>query len=113
MKMGGMSEGIWDFAQELTVCDPYGEADRTFRGFIEPLSMEACSEKGRLPGLRPRERMKLIAHPGEDFFGGAARRVLWGGRRFELMTVKPVHIGGELCHRECVLLELREAFDGD
>lgn len=110
---GGISEGIWDFAQELTVCDPHGEADRVFRGFIEPLSMKACSEKGRLPGLKPRERMRLIAHPGEDFFGGEARRVLWDGRCFELMAVKQVYIGGTLCHRECVLLELREAFDGD
>lgn len=110
---GEISEGIWDFAQTLTVCDPHGEADRDFRGFIEPVSMTACSEKGRLPGLKPRERMRLIAHPGEDFFGGDARRVLWDGRCFELMAVKEVHIGGALCHRECVLLELREAFDGD
>lgn len=111
--MVNMTEGIWEYAEVLTACDPEGEQDREFRGFLEPVSMTSCSGLGRGPGLKPKERLRLISHPSEDFFEGRSRRLIHGGRAFELMAVKEVFAGGTLSHRECVLLELKEASGSD
>lgn len=104
--MGVMSHGIWSLGSLITVIDPDGVENRSFRGFLEPVSLTACSPAFRRPGLEPRERFLLIAHPSEDFFRGTARMVAAEGKKFELLKIKEVYALGSLSHRECVLLEL-------
>lgn len=108
---GGFTGWAWEYAQSLSVSGPEGGGSREFKGFIQPQSMSARPSSGRRPGLRNRERYRLLAHPEEDFFRGRAAAVRWGERLFELLAVKEVYIGDALSHRECVLLEMGEAGD--
>lgn len=108
---GGFTGWAWEYAQSLTVIGPEKDESREFKGFIQPESVTARPSSGRRPGLRHRERYRLLAHPEEDLFGGRAGTVRWGERLFELLAVKEIYIGDALSHRECVLLEMGEAED--
>lgn len=105
----GMFDGIWEFARSLTVFSADSSESRDFLGFLEPLSLtEYVAFERAKPFILPKERFRLIAHPDEDFFEGAARLVSCGGEMFEILAVKSVFLGEEITHRECVLQHLGE-----
>lgn len=111
---GEVFDGIWEFARSLTVFSPDGVESRLFLGFLEPLSLtDHVSSERKKPFILPKERFRLISQPAEDFYGGKAMLVACGGEIFEILSVKPVYLGEEVTHRECVLLRTGEvAGDG-
>ncbi len=108
--MAGRFDGIWKYARSLIISAPDGSQSRPFLGFLEPISLtDPVSSERRRPFILPKEKFRLISEPGEDFYGGGAVYVSCAGEMFEVLSVKPVYIGGEITHRESVLVRTGEA----
>lgn len=104
----GLSD-IWCFGQTLTVFSKDGTESHEFLGFIEPLSFtDTVTAVRKKPGILMKEKYRLIAEPNEDFYGGCASCVEYGGCRFEIISVKKIYFRDEICHSECVLIKTGE-----
>lgn len=108
MKRGAF-EGIWKFGRTLTIFDPDSSDSRTFLGFLEPLSLTGYQRSIRKKAaVLFKEKFRLIAEPGEDFYSGRAVKIACGADEFEILTIKTLYMGEKTSHRECILLRIGE-----
>ena len=105
----GVYDGLWRFGQTLFAYDGASVGGRGFRGFLEPMSLNSGEPERRdKAGIVPTEHYLLIAEPKEAFAYGKATLVVLGSTQYELLSVKELHDGEKISHRECVLLKIGE-----
>ena len=106
----GVFDGVWPYGQTLRAFDADSVNGREFMGFIEPLSLaDTVSEKRDRAGRVSEEKYRLIAAPAETFPYRSATLIVCGSAKYEILSIKEIHNGEKISHRECVLLKVGEA----
>lgn len=102
--MSGVFDGVWQFGREMTAVSSDGE-ESIFRGFLEPMSVTDAKTMLHSPaGTVFKEQFRLLAEPAATVLCGDAVQVVCGAAIFAVLAVKELYCGGEVSHRECVLV---------
>lgn len=94
------------FGQEMTCFDRDGVELGRGKAIVQPMTEADWQRNAGALGSFSNDRFRCLAHPGLPVGDGD---VVWGGQRYEVMTVRPIRVAGTVTHLWMALRPAEEA----
>lgn len=87
------------YGQEMTCYDKNGESQGSGTAIVQPMTETDWQYTAGALGSYRKDRFLCLAVPELPIGGmGEGGHVSWGGSSYEIMTVRPVWVGGKTTH---------------
>ena len=95
------------YGQEMTCCDKDGNVQGSGMAIVQPMTEADWQYTAGALGSYCENRFLCLAEPQLPL--GSSGCVCWGGRNYEVMTVRPIWVGGKTTHLWMALRPFEEA----